>query len=110
MILLYNLGIRFYFFIIYLVSLVNDKAKKFIFSGQNVVIDVVLLNDTIIDLLLYCFHYYPMLIILTSSTLNASFTTTLATKESIYTTTQEDIDLSLRLMVGEILDYDVLHN
>ena len=87
-----------------------DKAKKFIFSGQNVVIDVVLLNDTIIDLLLYCFHYYPMLIILTSSTLNASFTTTLATKESIYTTTQEDIDLSLRLMVGEILDYDVLHN
>ena len=30
MILLYNLGIRFYFFIIYLVSLVNDKAKKFI--------------------------------------------------------------------------------
>ncbi len=47
---------------------IYDKSKKYIFSGQNVVIDIVAKGDSI-DMLSYCFGYYPMKIGLLYSSL-----------------------------------------
>jgi hypothetical protein len=47
---------------------VYEKAKKYIFSGQDVVIDIVA-KDESVNMLSYCFNYYPMLIALLYSSL-----------------------------------------
>lgn len=38
---------------------IYEKAKKYIFSGQDVVIDI-LVNENSLNMLSYCFNYYPM--------------------------------------------------
>lgn len=48
---------------------VYDEAKKFIFSGQNVVIDTVLTSNQEIDLLFWSFHYYKVSMLLLYSPL-----------------------------------------
>ncbi len=48
---------------------IYNKAKKFIFSGQNVVIDTLLSTQDEINLFSYCCSYYPISIILLYSSL-----------------------------------------
>ena len=45
-------------------DIIYEKSKKFIFSGQNVVIDLVMVNDTQVDLFSFCFNNYPVSTIL----------------------------------------------
>ena len=49
-----------------------DTAKKFLYSGQNVIIETVMFNNAEIDRFIYCFDYYPVSICLLYSPLDTN--------------------------------------
>lgn len=45
-------------------DMIYNQAKKFIFSGLNVAIDLIMTSNSQIDLFSYCFNKYPMSVVL----------------------------------------------